>query len=166
MSMSVHYTSFQQVFRDVISGIIRNEAELKQAFVEALKSELQRLCNKYIVDNMLIPALEETLRKGRPDIRLSNLVIEVEPPQSGLEKGREQLKRYMEELYELTRGRVEVHGLVTDGVSAEAYMLDSKGLYCRFSGDMPSVAGKLISTFCSLKIPIINLEDLIRLFGV
>ena len=159
--------SFQEVHRDCIGGVFSNEAGLRQAFVEALKVELKSSqCHKYIVEHWFIPSLDETIKRGRPDIRISNLVIEVEPPNSGLGEGRKQLEQYMEELYEKVKGRVEVYGLVTDGSEAEMFRRDDRGPSLVQRGDMPLVARNLLNLFCSSKIPIVNPEDLVRLFGV
>lgn len=168
MNWRVHFTSFRQVYNAAIAGTFSNEAELRQAFVEALKAELEQHCrhHQYIAENMLAPALDEALKRGRPDIRVSNLVIEVERPGAGLDIGRQQLTRYMSELYEKVRGKVKVYGLVTDGVSAEIWVLDSNGERQEKSGNLPDVASNLLSEFCSSKIPVTDPEDLIRLFGV
>jgi len=161
------YESFDDVYRGTISGVFANESELRQAFVEALKNELARSsCNKYIVGMWLSPALDRIIDgRKKPDIRLSNIVIEVERPNAGLGKGLEQLKQYMEALYRNTSGRIEILGLVTDG--REAILLKYDGKYATpQQGVMPEVARKLIELFCSSKIPVINAKDLVDLFGV
>jgi len=161
------YKNFNEVYQDTISNVFTNESELRQAFVEALKNEFANSsCNKYIVELWLNLALDETIKEKRPDIRISNIVIEVEHPNSGLRKGLEQLKQYMDELYRNTGGRIEILGLVTDG--REAMLLKYDGLkYTHLQqGDMSTVAHSLINLFCSSKIPVINVEDLIKLFGV
>lgn len=167
--MVSRYTNFDHVENDTRERIFKNESELRQAFVEALKEELARsICNRYLVNAWLVPALDETFKRGRPDIRISNLVIEVEPPNSGLEKGREQLKEYMRELYESTGGKVDVYGVVTDGVKAELWIRDYSGFRCEYCDDrsMANVLRKALNLFCSQKIPVVNVEDLVRLFGV
>ncbi|MEM4005454.1 MAG: hypothetical protein QXM43_07460 [Desulfurococcaceae archaeon] len=70
--MARRYTDFQKVELNAKKGVFRNESELRHAFVEALKEELGRSkCNEYVVSEMLIPALDESLRSGRrPDIRV------------------------------------------------------------------------------------------------
>ncbi|MEM1638658.1 MAG: hypothetical protein QXJ69_01090 [Desulfurococcaceae archaeon] len=70
--MARRYTGFQQVELDTKGGVFRNESELRHAFVEALKEELDNSdCNKYVVSEMLIPALDEAFKSGRrPDIRV------------------------------------------------------------------------------------------------
>ncbi|MEM4911184.1 MAG: hypothetical protein QXS31_06060 [Desulfurococcaceae archaeon] len=105
--MARKYTDFVLVKLNAKNGIFRNESELKHTFVEALKKELNKsICNKYVVSEMLIPALNGALKSGRkPDIRVSNLVVEVEPPSSDLSKGREQLFNYVKELHEQLRGK-------------------------------------------------------------
>lgn len=165
--MALRYTSFSQVEFSAMKRVFKNEPELRQAFVEALKEELARsICNKYLVEEWLIPAIDETIKRGRPDIQISNLVIEVEPPLSGLEKGREQLEMYMNELYEKTSGKVEVYGAVTDGKDAELWVKNSAGLNRISTGSMTSVMRNAIELFCSQKIPVVSVEDLVRLFGV
>ena len=165
--MSKIYKSFDQVYRDTKAGVFSNEAGLRQAFVEALKNEFRvSRCHRYIVEHWFVPALDETIKRGRPDIRLSNVVIEVEPPRAGLRKGLEQLKRYMKELYQDVEGRVKVYGLVTDGV--EVALLEYDGLDYRplQHGEMPAVARNLINLICSSRIPIVRADDLLKLFGV
>lgn len=165
--MALRYTSFSQVEFSAVKRVFKNESELKQAFVEALKEELARsICNKYLVEEWLIPAIDETIKRGRPDIQVSNLVIEVEPPLSGLEKGREQLEKYMNELYEKTGGKVEVYGAVTDGRDAELWVKSSVGLNRVSAGSMADVMSNAVRLFCSQKIPVVSVEDLVRLFGV
>jgi len=164
--MSV-YLSFAQVYRDTSLNIFPNEATLKQAFVEALKEELKRSpCNSYVVEHMLLPVLDETLKGKRPDIRVSNLVIEIEPPGAGLDIGRQQLHDYMNRLYMQVDGRVNVLGMVTDGINAELWVKSGNIVKILLSGDMPSVATQAIQLLCSNKIPVVTPEDLVRLFGV
>ncbi|MCE4611625.1 MAG: hypothetical protein F7C07_01865 [Desulfurococcales archaeon] len=161
------YSSFETVYRDARAGAFLNEAELKQAFIEALKSEFGgSQCHKYIVKYWLFPALEETVRGRRPDIRISNIVVEVEPPGGDLGRGRLQLRQYMRDLYQVLGGRVEVYGLVTNGIDAELLEYDGSTYVTVESGDMPSVARDLIEIFCSRKIPVSDAKDLLRLFGV
>jgi len=160
------YRSFDQVYRDTGAGVFSNEAELRQAFVEALKAELSLHCHEYIVEHWFVPALDETVRRGRPDIRISNVVIEVEPPKAGLKKGLEQLKQYMKELYQDAGGRVKVYGLVTDGEGAELLEYDGSTYKSLQHGEMPIIVRSLIDLFCSSKIPIVRADDLLKLFGV
>jgi len=165
--MSKSYDSFDKVYRDTKAGVFSNEAGLRQAFVEALKAEFKnsQLCHEYIAEHWFVPALEETIKRGRPDIRISNVVIEVEPPRAGLKEGLEQLKRYMEELYQDVEGRVKVYGLVTDGEEAE--LLEYDGFtYTSQHGEMPTIARGLIELLCSSKIPVVRADDLLKLFGV
>lgn len=170
--MSKLYRSFDEVYSDVKSGVFANESELRQAFVEALKSELgTSLCGagmrRYLVEQWLRPALDEKLKSGRPDIQISNIVIEVERPGGGLEVGRRQLEQYMRELYEKSWGRIKVHGLVTNGEEAELLVYDGKNFELKAKGNMPSVSRYLISLFCSQeKIPVTDPRDLVMLFGV
>jgi len=169
LSMSKIYKSFNDVHRDVMSGVFSNEPELKHAFFEAFKNELGNSpCHKYIVEHWLKPALDERIRSGRPDIWVSNVVIEVERPRGGLEVGRRQLEQYMRELYERTGGRLEkVYGLVTDGEIAELLEYDGREYRRVQSGDMPTVSRTLIHVFCSQgKIPVTAADDLVKLFGV
>lgn len=165
--MSKLYRSFNQVYQDTLASFFSNEAELRQAFVEALKHELSTSrCHKYLVKHWFVPALDETIKRGRPDVRISNIVIEVEPPRAGLKEGLEQLKRYMRELYQDVEGRVKVYGLVTDGEKAE--LLDYNGSTYKSLqyGEMPALAHNLIDLFCSSKIPVVRVDDLLKLFGV
>ena len=164
------YTSFQQVELDTQGGVFRNESELKHAFVEALKEELggsKSKCNEYVVKGMLIPALDEALKSGRkPDIRVSNLVVEVEPPVADLSKGREQLFNYMKELHQQLQGKTVVYGLVTNGIKAEFYEYSGKDPKLLLEDSMANVARGALELFCSQKIPVVDAKDLVRLFGV
>lgn len=161
------YVRFSKVYDDVLAGRFANEAELRQAFVEALKGELQVLeYDRYVADHVVSPAIDEVLREGRPDVRLFNFIVEVEAPQSGLSAGRSQLHRYMGDLFDRAAGRIEVLGLVTDGDRAEFWVLDRRGFRREAEGDMPRVAALAIQMFCSRKIPVVTSRDLVRIFGV
>jgi hypothetical protein len=82
---SSHFQSFIEVEGDTLGGRFGNEAELRQAVVEALKNELSRsTCSKSVVEYILAPLLDRTIKKKRPDIGFGNVVIEVEPPKAGL----------------------------------------------------------------------------------
>jgi len=166
MRRSPYYREFIQVYEDTKKGMFHNEAELRHAFVEALKSELFfNKCNRYIVENLLVPRLDETIKRGRPDVVISNLVIEIEPPRSGLDIGRKQLYQYMKDLYDKIEGRIEIYGLVTDGVQGELWMYNGDYILLG-EGEMPDIAKNAILRFCSQKIPIVEPDDLIKLFGV
>jgi len=161
------YKNFNEVYRDTLSDVFTNESELRHAFIEALKNELaSSRCNKYIVETWLSLALDETIKEKRPDIRFSNVVIEVEPPKADLRKGLEQLKQYMKELYLKTGGRIEILGLVTNGIEAMLLKYDGSEYIHLQQGDVVTIARNLIDLFCSSKIPVVDVEDLIKLFGV
>jgi hypothetical protein len=73
--------------------------ELVAAVVSALEHELPKYCKRNLVQYALRPMMGRHLRsRRRPDIRLGNMVIEVEAPRSGLEAGRSQLHQYMRDL--------------------------------------------------------------------
>lgn len=159
--------SFLQVYNDVLADRFTNEAGLREAFIEALKNELLALkCDRCVADHVVSPAVDEVLREGRPDVRLFNLIVEVEAPGSGLSAGRSQLHRYMRELFDEAAGRIEVLGLVTDGAEAELWALGGGGFRREAEGDMPRVATLAIQVFCSQKIPVVTSRDLVRIFGV
>ncbi|MEM1528534.1 MAG: hypothetical protein QXS62_07500, partial [Sulfolobales archaeon] len=63
-------------------------------------------------------------------------------------------------------GKVEVYGAVTDGKDAELWVKNSAGLNRISTGSMTSVMSNAIELFCSQKIPVVSVEDLVRLFGV
>lgn len=171
-SLTSVYSSFSAVYKDVVAGKFPNEPSLMQAFVEALKCELLRSpCNKYIVEHMIFPVLNEFLREGGkapvfPDVLFSNVVIEVEPPGSNIDTGRAQLHSYMEALFRKIEGRAEVLGLVTNGAYAELWIYTRTGSAKVSDGDMPTVASQLLHVFCSSKIPVTTPGDLVRIFGV
>jgi len=161
------YTSFDDVYSDALAGKFPNEASLKQAFIEALKNELYRSpCNKHIIDQMIFPVLDEVLSGKKPDIRFSNMIIEVEPPGGSIDVGRMQLHDYMNRLFMMVNGKVKVLGLVTNGVEAELWILDNNELKPQNQGAMPTVAAQALHIFCSDKIPVVTPEDLVRIFGV
>lgn len=161
------YTSFDDVYSDALAGKFPNEASLKQAFVEALKNGLYRSpCNRHVIDQMIFPVLDGVLSGKKPDIRFSNMVIEVEPPGGSIDVGRMQLRDYMDRLFTMVNGKVKVLGLVTNGVEAELWILDNNGPRLRCRGDMPTVAAQALHIFCSDKIPVVTPEDLVRIFGV
>ncbi|MEM3740531.1 MAG: hypothetical protein QXP84_07005 [Candidatus Korarchaeum sp.] len=169
---SVGYTAFGKVERATKEGVFRNEEELKNALVEALKGELLRSeCSKYIVNAWLRPSLDEALKSGgRPDIRLSNLIIEVKAPGVNISEGQEQLLQYMSDLYRQLQGKTSVYGVITNGVKAELYKYDERlyeyGKERLYEGDMAGVLRKALELFCMQKIPVLEAKDLIALFGV
>jgi methylase of polypeptide subunit release factors len=166
--LSRPYTSLEQVASDARSGIFSNESELRQAFVEALKGELESTsCNSYVVNTWFKPVLDEAVGRRRPDIRISNLIIEVKRPNAKLDAGREQLKQYMSEFYQQTvRSGIEVYGVVTNGTEAELWEYDGRNFKLLGQGDMPSVVRSALSRLCSSEIPVLETKDLVRLFGL
>ncbi|MDW8082672.1 MAG: hypothetical protein RMI56_02620 [Sulfolobales archaeon] len=165
--MSTLYSDFKQVSEDLHR--FKTESDLRQAFVEALKEELRRLkiCDARIVSLWLAPALDKYLKSGKPDIILSNLIIEVKRPGEDIGVGRKQLFNYMKELFEKLGGKVKVYGLLTNGKKAELYEYDGVKPKERYSGGMPEVSRRALNEFCSQgRIPIVEAEDLIRLFSL
>jgi hypothetical protein len=167
------YASFLEVERATEAGHFRNESELRQAVVEALKNELSRSrCSKSIVRYALTPLLDRTIKKKRPDIRFGNVVIEVEPPRADLTRGRDQLRQYVEGLASLIReSRAEdfvVHGVVTNGVDAEYYRFHiySERLALVGAGRLSEVMRHVLDVLCSERIPVVTPEDLVDMLGV
>jgi hypothetical protein len=167
------YTSFLEVERATEAGHFKNESELRQAVVEALKNELSRSrCSKNIVSYVLTPLLDRTIQKKRPDIRFGNIVIEVESPKAELTRGRDQLQQYVERLASLIKEspakEFVVHGVVTNGFVAEYYKFDvySKHLSLEKAGGLSEVMRYVLDIFCSEKIPVVTSEDLVDLLGV
>jgi len=168
-SGSIHYMSFSEVMRDTVSGRFKTEDELRQAFVEALKGELPRFCsNKDVVNYILIPMINRAIKERRkPDIRLSNMVIEVEPPGGDLSKGAMQLQQYMKDLAsEMKDSAIVLYGVVTNGIDAEYYELRSTRFELKIRGKLREVMGYVLNKFCKEKIPVITPEDLVEILGV
>jgi hypothetical protein len=170
---SSHYQSFVEVERDTLGRRFGNEAELRQAVVEALKNELSRSkCSKSIVKYILTPLLDRTIEKKRPDIRFGNVVIEVEPPKADLARGRDQLRQYIKGLASLIRESQAkdfvVHGVVTNGVDTEYYKfyIYSERLDLVKAGRLSEVMRYVLDAFCSEKIPVVTPEDLVDILGV
>jgi len=173
VSGNSHYQSFAEVERDTQERKFGNESELRQAVVEALKSELSRSrCSKSVVEYILTPLLDRTIIGKRPDIRFSNVVIEVEPPKADLATGRDQLRRYVERLALLIRESqtkdLVIHGVVTNGFDTEYYKFDvySERLDLVKEGRLSEVMRYVLDTFCSEKIPVVTPEDLVDMLGV
>jgi hypothetical protein len=169
---SIH-TSFSDVERATEAGRFKNESELRQAVVEALKNELSRSrCSRSIVRYVLTPLLDRAIERRKPDIRFGNVVIEVEPPKTDLAKGRDQLRQYIEDLASLMgKSRAEdfvVHGVVTNGVDTEYYKfyIYSERLDLVRAGRLSEVMRYVLDVFCSGKIPIVTPEDLVDMLGV
>ncbi len=162
-----NYHSFDDVEKAVHSGIIRNEPELRQAFVEALKNEISRICSSKseLVRYYMIPRLDETLKGRRPDIRLLNLVFEIEKPDGDLSRGRTQLHDYMKTLREISGG-ITIHGIVLNGIHAEHWVLNDNNLTRRQDGPMKDVVRRALHEFCSEKMPVVKEEDLADILGV
>jgi hypothetical protein len=163
---SIVYTSFSEVEKDTDSGRFANEPELRHAFIEALKHELGRYCPKNLVEFALIPMLERPVGEGRrPDIRLGNLIIEVEPPKGDLSVGRTQLFRYMRDLA-ATAENLIVKGVVTNGVETEYYELRKEPPELKMRGMLHEVMGFALTKFCSERIPMVTSRDLVDILGV
>jgi len=161
------YSSFGDVESDARSGLFANEPDLRQALVEALKNEINRYCGKnpVVVEHIFKPVLERVVEgRRRADIVFSNVVIEVKKP-GGLSQGRQQLYQYMADLRSRAEGLV-IHGVVTDGVDAEYYVLDDAGFKLVIRGGLSDVMSKLLTSFCAQKIPIVTPEELLSLVGI
>ena len=161
------YSSFSDVENDARSGLFANEPDLRQALVEALKNEINRYCGKnpVVVDHIFKPMLERVVEgKRRADIMFSNVVIEVKKPE-GLSQGRQQLYQYMADLRSRA-GMLVIHGVVTDGVDAEYYVLDNTGFKLVIRGGLSDVMGGLLTSFCAQKIPIVTPEELLSIVGI
>lgn len=173
MPGSSHYQSFIEVEGDTLGRRFGNEAELRQAIVEALKSELSRSrCSKNVVSYVLTPLLDRTIKKKRPDIRFGNVIIEVEPPKADLARGRDQLRQYIKGLASLIRESQAkdfvIHGVVTNGVDAEYYKfyIYSERLDLVKAGRLSEVMRYVLDVLCSEKIPVVSPEDLVDILGV
>jgi hypothetical protein len=160
------YVSFSEVERDTKLRKFSNEPELRQALVEALKEEAGKYCKKDLAEYVFKPMLERVLReKRRADIIFSNVVIEVENPGGDLSQGRKQLYTYMNDLKSLIKELV-IHGVVTNGIDAEYYVLDDDHPRLRKTGSLSDVMSNLLTIFCSQKIPVITSEELLSILGV
>jgi hypothetical protein len=167
------YKTFTDVEQSTRASYFSNEPELRQAFIEALKNELEILCENMkkgkFYDYGLIPFIDRTITETRPDIRLGNFIIEVEPPNSDLSKGRKQLLNYICELSEKLGSNVEIYGIVTNGAEAEHWYF--KGGSCnnierKESGDMNTIMRHVLHEFCSKKMTITEPDQLVAIFGV
>jgi hypothetical protein len=160
------YVFFLEVEKDTKLNKFSNEPELRQALVEALKEEAGKYCKKDLAEYVFKPMLEKVLReKRRADIIFSNVVIEVENPGGDLSQGREQLYTYMNDLKSLIKELV-IHGVVTNGIDAEYYVLDDDHPRLRKTGSLSDVMSNLLTIFCSQKIPVITSEELLSIIGV
>jgi hypothetical protein len=162
---SIVYKSFSEVENDTLSGKFANESELRQALIEALKHELGKYCPKNLVEFVLIPMLERSVKEGRPDIRISNLIIEVESPKRDLSVGRSQLYRYMRDLASTAENLV-VKGVVTNGVETEYYELRREPPELKMRGMLHEVMSFVLTKFCSERIPMVTSRDLVDILGV
>ena len=165
--MPSYYASFSEVEKDVKVAQLKTEAELRQAIVEALKSELNKRCpSQHLVEFALRPMIDRSVKERRkPDVGFSNVVIEVEFPRGGLSKGRAQLEQYMRDLASKAKD-VVVHGVVTDGVDAEYYELRGEHLEVKTHGKLSEVMAYLLDNFFAQKIPVVAPEDLVDILGV
>jgi esterase/lipase len=59
-----------------------------------------------------------------------------------------------------------IHGVVTDGVDAEYYVLDNTGFKLVIRGGLSDVMGGLLTSFCAQKIPIVTPEELLSIVGI
>jgi hypothetical protein len=138
------------------------------AVANALECELLQRCKKSVVEYALQPMIERHLRaRKRPDVRLGNLVIEVEAPGDSLDAGRAQLCQYMRELASMAPWLDAVHGIVTNGVDAEYYVLGRRGNpEPKTRGSLSEVAAVALANFCADKVPVVRPEDLVEALGV
>jgi hypothetical protein len=167
------YASLDEVERDVKRGYFANEPELRQAFIEALKSELRVYCSPELVNHALDVMIDRCIEQSRkkPDIRLfafSNVVIEIEPPRADLDRGRKQLiDDYIPKLIQSLRTEsLTVHGIVTNGVEAEYWVFSNGQLKCEAEEEMAQVVRQVLSIFCKEKITVVTAEDLLAILGV
>jgi hypothetical protein len=167
------YESFIEVEQSTSAGKFSNEAELQQAFIEALKVELKRLCESMnkgkFYEYGLVPFINRTITATRPDIRLGNLIVEIEPPNSDLSNGRKQLRNYICELSKSLGGNVEIHGIVTNGVEAEYWYFregSCDDIIKKAYNKMSTIMSYVLHVFCSNKITITDPEQLTAIFGV
>jgi hypothetical protein len=162
------YVSFSDVEKAVGSCRVGSHDELVAAVVSALEHELPKYCKRNLVQYALRPMMGRHLRsRRRPDIRLGNLVIEVETPGGGLDAGRSQLRQYMRELASMAPWLDAVHGIVTNGVYAEYYVLGRGGEpEPKMRGSLGEVAAAALANFCAGKVPVVSPEDLVEVLGV
>ena len=176
--MSTIYTDLNRVYTDVTKGMFKNEHTFRQAFVEALKNEARSYCKPEVIENIIIPILDDVIRGRRPDVVFANVVMELEaPPNSDApvtrRKVENQLKQYMKKLAEDLL-EASIWGLVTNGWRAELWELrkipidDEVELRYKkiMEGPMPDVVRHLLRILCSNRITIVRPEDLVAIFGV
>jgi len=157
----------------VRSGRINHHDELVHELIDALKCEIRGTglgpcANSHVRDYVLWPVIDvnERLLKGRPDIRFSNVVIEVEAPGRGISPAKQnQLFSYMQQLAQVAPGS-PIFGVVTDGAVAEWWELDKGQLMRKMSGSVSDVMRAVLYAFCSQKIRVVTPEELIEAFGV
>ncbi len=124
-------------------------------------------CKENVVKYVLLPMLKRHLKAGKkPDIRLSNLVVEVATPGDGLDASRQRLFLYMRELASVAPWLEVVYGVVTDGAEAEYYVLKSGNLELKAKGDLGEVLPEALADLCADKIPVVTPEDVAVIFGV
>jgi len=157
----------------VKSGRLDHHDQLVHELLDALKCEIQSIgldqcMNSHVKSYILWPIIDinKRLRRGRPDIRFSNVVIEVEAPRRGVGPAkRNQLFGYMQQLAQLAPGS-PIFGVVTDGAVAEWWELGGDQPTCRMSGDMSDVMRAMLHAFCSREIRVVTPDDLIEVFGI
>jgi hypothetical protein len=152
-----------------MSGRVRSHDELVHAIASALERELlQQRCKRGVVEHALLPMIGRHLRaRRRPDIRLGNLVIEIEAPGSRLDDGRAQLHQYMRDLASMAPWLNIVYGVVTNGMEAEYYVLERGGApEPKTRGSLGEVMAAALAKFCAGKVPVVRPEDLVEVLGV
>lgn len=163
------YVSFSDVEKAVGSGRVGSHDELVAAVVSALEHELPKYCKRNLVQYALRPMMGRHLRsRRRPDIRLGNMVIEVEAPRSDLEAGRSQLHQYMRDLASTAPWLDVIHGVVTNGIETEYYVLErgSTPQLKKEDNSLSEVMATVLVKFCADKVPVVAPEDLVEVLGV
>jgi len=172
------YNSLDQVYQDVKRKYFTNENTFRQAFVEALKYEIEKICSLGSHKNILRIMLDNVVKGRKPDVSFANVVMELEvPPEEDRpitrRKIEAQLKPYMEKIAE-PHLIVEVLGLATNGWRAELWRLKKIPLDGETEikiekvaeGPMPEITRHLLRLLCSDKISILSPDDLVAIFGV
>jgi hypothetical protein len=169
MKPHVASDSFESVLHDVSRGQYPNEDTFRHHFLVALRNEIDRNCERESRKAALLSTLEFLLGRRRSDIRIGNVLFELEEPPKSQEvvssSKREQVNDYMLR-YRQEHGTPTTFGVVTNGWFVEVYENNLDRLI--FKDTLTKGGVFLVQLFCTkiVKIDIADSSDFTSVFGL
>lgn len=159
----------RDVYDKVLRGNYPNEASFRQEFLEAIKNEVMQRHGKKARGQILTATLEYLIGKRRADVRIGNVLFELEAPPRNekniSQREREELEDKMKQLAMKTG--IKLYGVVTNGWFIELYEYDEGSIRQLRMEKFLRGAEFLIDFLCTRlsKIEVIDASDFISIFG-